>query len=187
MGLSMPRIRYNSPVILTFALLSTVVLILFTATGTTFYHLFSAPVEFKLFSPFMYLRFVSHIFGHKNLEHLLNNFMIILLIGPLVEEKYSSLLLLIMIAITAMATGILNITLFSTGLMGASGIAFMLIVLGSLTNFQRGEIPLTFLLITAIFLGNEALNSFRNDNISQFAHVLGGVCGASFGLLFAKE
>lgn len=181
------RISYNAPVILTFALMSSAVLILFTATGTTFYHLFTAPTEFRLFSPLTYFRFVSHIFGHQNLEHLVGNFMIILLIGPLVEEKYSSLLLLLMIAITALVTGVLNITLFSTSLMGASGIVFMLIILSSLTNFRRREIPLTFLLVIVIFLGNEIVNSFRSDNISQFAHILGGVCGAGFGLFFANK
>lgn len=180
-------IRYNSPVVLTFALISAAVLGLFTATGTSFHHLFSAPTDFSLFSPIMYFRFLSHITGHKDLAHLMSNFMIILLIGPLLEEKYSSSMLFVMILITAMVTGILNIVLFSTSLMGASGIAFMFIVLGSLTNFSRREVPLTFLLILTIFLGGEVLASMQNDNISQFAHILGGVCGASFGLIFAKR
>ncbi|MDP3696778.1 MAG: rhomboid family intramembrane serine protease [Candidatus Taylorbacteria bacterium] len=181
------RIRYNAPVTLTFALMASAVLILFSTTGTTFYHLFSAPTEFRLFSPFTYFTFASHVLGHKDLQHLSANFMLILLIGPLVEEKYSSLLLFVMIMITALVTGVLNIMLFSTSLMGASGIVFMLIVLGSLTNFRRREIPLTFLLVTAIFLGTEIMVSLRNDNISQFAHILGGVCGAGFGLFFANK
>ncbi len=180
-------VRYNSPIILTFALISTAVLAIFMATGTTFYHLFTAPTDFRIFSPFTYFCLVSHIFGHKDWNHLLSNFMIILLIGPLVEEKYSSIVLLLMILITAMVTGILNIILFSTSLMGASGIAFMLIILGSLTNIRRKEVPLTFLLVIAIFIGGEVLNSLQADNISQFAHVLGGVCGAGFGLTFAKK
>ncbi|OGM96096.1 MAG: rhomboid family intramembrane serine protease [Candidatus Yanofskybacteria bacterium RIFCSPHIGHO2_02_FULL_38_22b] len=180
-------IRFNSPVILTFALISAGVLVLFTFTGTTFYHLFSAPTEISLFSPFMYFSFVSHVFGHQNWNHLLSNFMIILLVGPLVEEKYSSGTLFLIILITALITGILNIVLFSTSLMGASGIAFMLIILASLTNFSRREIPLTFLLVAGIFLGNEVINSIEKDNISQFAHIVGGICGSSFGLLFAQK
>lgn len=181
------KISYNAPVTLTFALMSSAVLVLFTITGTSFYHLFSAPTEFRFFSPITYFRFVSHISGHINLQHLSSNFMIILLIGPLVEEKYSSPILFVMLMITAIVTGVLNIMLFSTSLMGASGIVFMLIVLGSLTNFRRREIPLTFLLVIAIFLGDEVLNSFRNDNISQLAHILGGVCGAGFGLFFVNK
>lgn len=180
-------IIYNSPIILTFALISSAVTVLFAITGTTFYHFFSAPTEFSLFSPFMYLDFVSHIFGHKDWNHLLANFMIILLIGPLVEEKYSSGKLLFMILVTALATGILNIILFSSSLMGASGIAFMLIVLSSLTNFKKNEVPLTFLLVIGIFLGNEIVTSMRNDNVSQFAHIFGGICGAGFGLMFSRK
>lgn len=181
------RIRYNSPVILTFALLSAAVLVLFMRTGPLYYQLFSAPTEFNPFSLLSYFSLISHIAGHKDIEHLLSNFMIILLIGPLVEEKYSSSVLLSMIVVTAAVTGLLNVALFSTGLMGASGIAFMLIVVGSLTNFRRGEMPLTFLLVVAIYLGSEVLNGLKSDNVSQFAHILGGVCGAGFGLLFARR
>ncbi len=181
------RIRYNSPVILTFAFMSSAVLLLFDITGTTFYHFFSAPTEFRFFSPLTYFRFLSHILGHKDLTHLSNNFMMILLIGPLIEEKYSPRILFVMISITALVTGVLNIVLFSTSLMGASGIVFMLIVLSSLTNTKRREIPLTFLLVITIFLGTQAIESMRNDNISQFAHILGGLCGASFGLFFANK
>ncbi|MBI2064746.1 MAG: rhomboid family intramembrane serine protease [Candidatus Yanofskybacteria bacterium] len=181
------RVSYNAPVILTFTVMASAVFALFSITGTSFYHLFSAPTEFRLFSPITYFRFVSHILGHQSMQHLSGNFMIILLIGPLVEEKYSSFSLLLMIVITALATGILNIILFSTSLMGASGIVFMLIILSSLTNFRRREIPLTFLLVITIFLGNEVISSFNSDNISQFAHILGGICGAGFGLFFVNK
>lgn len=181
------KITFNSPVILALMFLSAAVLMLFSATGTTFYHFFSTPTEFKIFSPFTYFCSVSHILGHKNWQHLLGNFLIILLVGPLVEEKYSSSKLLVMVVITALATGILNVFLFSTTLMGASGIAFMLIVLSSLTNFKAKEMPLTFLLVVSIFLGNEVLNSFRNNNISEFGHILGGMSGAGFGFFFSEK
>lgn len=180
-------ITYNSPIILTFALIASGVLALFTFTGTSFQHFFSAPTDFNPFSPLMYFRFVSHIAGHADFQHLLGNFMIILLIGPLIEEKYSSLALSGMILVTAVVTGIMNITLFSTSLMGASGIVFMLIVLSSMTNFKNRELPLTFVLVAAIFIGGEVISSIQKDNISQFAHIVGGICGAVMGLLFARE
>jgi rhomboid protease GluP len=103
------------------------------------------------------------------------------LVGPIVEEKYGSKSLLIMILITALITGILNILFFNAGLLGASGIVFMLILLSSFTNVRSGEIPVTFILVAILFLGREVFESLQNDNISQFAHIIGGICGSVFG------
>jgi uncharacterized membrane protein YdcZ (DUF606 family) len=86
-----------------------------------------------------------------------------------------------MIAITAFVTGVLNVLLFRSSLMGASGVVFMMILLASFTNFSHGEIPLTFILVLILYLGGQLFESFRTDNISQFAHIVGGFCGSLFG------
>ena len=88
-----------------------------------------------------------------------------------------------MTVITAFVTGLLNILIFPTGLMGASGIVFMMILLASFTNFGKGEIPLTFILIMLLYLGREVFNAFRANNISEFGHIIGGLCGSIFGYL----
>jgi membrane associated rhomboid family serine protease len=99
----------------------------------------------------------------------------------MLETSYGSLSLFLMILLTALITGILHIFLFSTTLLGASGVVFMMILLASFTNFNKGEIPLTFILILVLYLGREFQNSFAADDISQFAHVVGGFCGSLFG------
>ncbi len=109
--------------------------------------------------------------------------MIILLIGPLLEEKYGSGKLFEMILITAIATGLLNAFLFSNSLIGGSGIAFMLIVLGSFSNIRSKEIPLTFIIIAALFIGSEVTSSLKIDQISQFSHLAGGLIGAGYGFI----
>ena len=86
-----------------------------------------------------------------------------------------------MLIITALVTGLLNILFLPTGLIGASGVVFMLIVLVSFTNVEDGQIPLTFILIALLFVGKEMLNGIWDDGVSQFAHVMGGVCGGVFG------
>ena len=86
-----------------------------------------------------------------------------------------------MCLVTALITGILNNLLFSTGLLGASGLAFMFIVLSSFANAKAGTIPLTFILVALIYVGNEFFQAFQENNISEFAHILGGVCGSIFG------
>ncbi len=182
------KITYNSPVILTYTLIATSVMILSDfILGQGFTNTFFAVSPQSNFSnPIAFLTLASHAIGHANWPHLVGNFSFILLIGPLIEEKYGSKLLLIMMLITAFVTGILNVTLFPTGLLGASGIVFMLILLSSMTNFKSGTIPLTFILVVILFLGKEVITSLQMDNISQFAHIIGGVFGAVFGFVFGR-
>lgn len=129
----------------------------------------------------------SHVIGHGSMDHLLGNMTFILLLGPIVEEKYGSKFTLFMIVITAFITGLLNISFFDTGLLGASGIVFMLILLVSFTNVKGGQIPLTFILVALLFIGKEVLLSLQADHVSQFAHIIGGVCGSAFGFFFQKS
>jgi len=182
------RIRYNAPVILTFTLFSLLALLidtkLWTAANET---LFSSPARPDWSSPLTYLRMFLHVFGHKDWAHWLGNLTIILLVGPLVEEKYRSGPLLCAMVITAALTALFDSLLFTSGLMGASGIAFLLIVLGSFSNFKKREIPLTFLLVAGIFLGQEALSVFTADNVSRFAHLAGGFVGVLFGFALAGD
>jgi membrane associated rhomboid family serine protease len=123
----------------------------------------------------------THIIGHASWSHLISNFTLILLIGPMLEESYGSAELLVMIIITAVVTGALNVLLFQSSLLGASGVVFMMILLSSFTNFSKGEIPLTFILVLILYMGVQLFNSFSSDNISQFAHIVGGLCGSFFG------
>jgi membrane associated rhomboid family serine protease len=101
----------------------------------------------------------------------------------MLEENYGSSSLLTMIVITALVTGVLNVLFFRSPLMGASGVVFMMILLSSFTNFSHGEIPLTFILVLILYMGVQLFSSFGSDNVSQFAHIAGGLCGSFFGFL----
>jgi membrane associated rhomboid family serine protease len=175
------KIQYNAPVILSFTIVSILVLFISNNLTNAFMQFFTVYPSMNPVDPADYFRLFSHAIGHSDWNHLLGNFSFILLLGPILEEKYGSLRLLIMMLLTAMITGIINIMFFSTGLLGASGIVFMLILLSSVVNLQKGKIPMTFILVVLLFLGREVVNIFREDNISQFAHIIGGICGAFFG------
>jgi membrane associated rhomboid family serine protease len=45
----------------------------------------------------------------------------------------------------------------------------------------------TAVVVVALFLAKELINIFREDDISQFAHILGGLCGSLFGFLFTRR
>ena len=184
------KIRYNAPVVLNFTLISVVVLALNPLFGGQLIPTwFMVPGQgyFNAGSIASYIRLFSHIAGHANWEHLLGNFAIILLVGPILEEKYGSFSLMIMILVTALVTGLLNTLLFQNALLGASGVAFMMILLAPFTNTRPGDIPLTFILIIALYIVKEVFQSFQSNNIAEFAHIAGGFCGSIFGFIKQKH
>jgi membrane associated rhomboid family serine protease len=176
------RITYNAPVVLTFALAAVAVFILTNGAGVARSWFVAWP---ELHDARSYVGLFSHILGHGNWQHLIGNFMLILLLGPILEERHGSMSLLIMILITALITGLANLVFSDGALLGASGIVFMMILLASMANVRGGEIPLTFIAVAIIYMGGEIVRAFREDNISQMAHLVGGVAGAAFGFLSA--
>ncbi len=175
------KIDYNSPVILTFTLVSTAVMIVDTIIPGFTQKFFAFRPTFSFSDPLDYFRLVSHIAGHANWQHLAGNFAIILLIGPILEEKHGSARLLVMMGVTAVISSSFAVLLFDHYGLGASGVVFMMIILASFVNFRAGTIPLTFILVALLYLGQEVINSLKADNVSQFAHILGGMAGAGFG------
>lgn len=174
-------IKLNSPVILGFSLICTVVFMVNLFTANSLMPLFSVGTSVNWSNPFSIFTLVSHIFGHISWDHMLGNLSFILLLGPIAEEKYGSTNMAVMIFITGLITGLLNVFFFDTGLMGASGIVFMLILLVSFTNVNGGQIPLTFILVALLYVGREVMQSIKADQVSQFAHIIGGFCGSFFG------
>ena len=181
------RVKYNAPTVLSFTLLCAAVLLL---SQTLFPHLienwFLVPGRgnFHANSFRNWITILTHIAGHANWSHLINNFTLILLIGPMLEESYGSISLLEMMVITAFVTGVFNALFFRTYLMGASGVVFMMILLSSFTNFSKGEVPLTFILVLILYLGVQLFNVFTSsDDTSHFAHIVGGLCGSFFGFI----
>lgn len=143
----------------------------------------------SLTSPMTYVRFVTHIFGHSGWSHFIGNASYLLLLGSMLEEKHGSKELIEVIGITAVITGIVNYIFFwNVGLCGASGVVFAFIILASFTGFREGEIPLTFVLVAVIFIGQQVYEGVAVQNdISNMAHIVGGIVGAVIGYLLNKK
>lgn len=185
----MKRLKYNAPVVLTYTLISFLALILNNVTnGWTNQNLFSV-YRCGFDNVLAFFRLFGHAIGHGNLNHFTNNFVMILLLGPALEEKYGSLKLLFSIVATAVITGIIQCAISSnTALLGASGIVFMMIVMSSCTSFKDGQLPITLLLILVIYLGDQVVAGLSaKDSISQMGHIIGGLCGMGFGLTLSPN
>ena len=178
------KIKYNAPVVLTYTLICVIVMLINQFLMYGFIPAwFSINANFNLASYRSWITLFTHVIGHASWTSLFSGFAFILLLGPVLEESYSSFSLLVMIILTAFVTGVLNILVFKTNLLGAGGVVFMMILLTSFTNFSKGELPLTFILVLIIYLGREFVLAFDTGNISEFAHIVGGFCGSLFGFL----
>ena len=174
------KITLDSKATLILASLSLIGLF-FVNTSTKSGSIFILNGDFQESSPVWYISTLTYIFGHADFEHVIGNLSIILLLGPLVELKFGWQKFSLMVVSTAILTAILHTLLWDNGLIGASGIAFMLIVVTSLLNTRGKDIPITFILVVLLFLGQEIYSSFKNDQISHFAHLFGGAMGAFWG------
>lgn len=183
------KFDYNAPVILTYFFICLIILMIdklckgkFIATFFTTYK------NDSLLNPLTYFKLISHSLGHADWDHLYSNFIKILLIGPLIEEKYGSINLLIAMILTSLIIGIVNKILGKGGILGASGVAYMLILLSSFVNMENGKIPITLTLIILFFVVDEVIKLFRRkkDGVSHLGHITGAICGVVFGILTLK-
>lgn len=183
------KISFNSPVILTFTIICVVALVLGIVTNgastTAVFSVYRAPLT----SPLTYVRFIGHIFGHANVEHFISNIMLLLVIGPMLEEKYGSANIVFVILTTAIITGVINYIFFpNVQLLGASGVVFAFILLASFTGFKDGKIPLTFILVAIIYIGGQVYDAiFVQDNVSNLTHIVGGGVGSILGYIMEKN
>ena len=188
------RVTYNAPVTLTFTFLSIAILLIssflwkplisfiFTCPGGK-----SSPNPFNFSAPLDYLRIILHIFGNTNWNQFISNFAFILLLGPVLEEKYGSPLLSLMMAITSLVSGVLNACFGANVLTGSSDIVFMMVLLVSFNSISKKQIPLSFILVLILYIGREVLSlisgNFSENGFSTLAHITGGICGSLFAFL----
>lgn len=182
-------LQYNAPATLTFALISLAALILghFTEGATTIKY-FSV-YRSSLMDPLTYLRFFTHVLGHADLDHFSGNIILMLVLGPTLEERYGSRTILVTILITAFVAGLVQWIFFpGSVLLGASGIVFMMIIMASLGGMKGGGIPLTLIFVFIVYVGGEIYSGLViSDNISQLTHIIGGVCGAVLGIALRRR
>lgn len=180
----MKKIVFNSPVVLSFAILSALSLLLnYLTGGWSNMYLFSV-YRGSFTDPLFYVRLFCHVLGHANISHYANNMVLFLLVGPLLEEKYGSRQLFSIIAAVALITGLVHIFLpGNTALLGASGVVFAFILLSSVTGSGRG-IPLTMIIVALIYISQQVYEGVTSlDSISQLTHIIGGTIGAVYGMM----
>lgn len=181
------QLRYNAPVTFSFSLACILVMLLdqYVFPGFVGAYLTAPGADFNPGVASNDFAVLLYPFGHESWTHLWNNFLFLLLLGPILEEKYAPKPLLLMMLTTTIVTGIFNILMKQPPLVGASSLVFMMIMLVSFARTKGGDIPVSFILIFVLFLLAELTRGAQNSNpsVSNLAHIIGGVCGTIFGFL----
>ena len=183
------RLSFNAPATLSFVALCAAAFLIELLTGGAANRAVFSVYRAPLSDPLTYVRCVAHVLGHAGWDHLLGNMMYILILGPMIEEKYGTANTVIIIAVTAAVTGIVNMLFFpGVGLLGASGVVFAFILVSSITVREDRTIPVTFILVAFLYLGQQIYQGlFIKDNISQMAHIVGGAVGSAMGFLLSRK
>ena len=177
------KVTLNAPVVIGFVAICFVAMVLNYASEGEAVRLLFSTYRAPLWSPLTWLRGVTYIFGHADLAHMVGNMSYLLLLGPMLEEKYGSERLALIIAITAIITSVIHFVFFpSMALCGASGVVFAFILLSSFTGFRAGEIPVSFILVSMFFIGQQIVDGLTvQDNISNLTQIIGGILGGIIG------
>lgn len=183
------KVYCNSPVVIGFSALCLLALILGRLTGGWTDTVLFSVYRSSLANPLTYVRLFGHVLGHADWAHFIGNIMLLLVIGPLLEEKYGSSNLIFVILATAFLTGLVNNFFFpNIRLLGASGVVFAFILLASFTSMKENMIPLTLLLTATIYLGGEVYEAVAvHNNVSNISHILGGLTGAGLGYIMNRN
>jgi GlpG protein len=183
------KVVINAPVVIGFTAICFAATLSGLLTGGYSTRLLFQTMHTPLKNVMTWLRFFTHVFGHSDWSHFTGNAAYLLLLGPILEEKYGKFSIVKVIAVTAFITGVVNYIFFpGVALCGASGVVFAFILLVSFTGFRDGEIPLSFILVALIFIGHQLFDAvFASDNISQLSHIIGGAVGAVSGYSWNRK
>lgn len=183
------RITFNAPVVLIYVALCFIATILGIVSQGALTTLLFRTYHSSLADPLTYVRFFTSCIGHSGWEHFIGNATFLLLLGPMLEERYGSRTLVEIIVLTAFVTSVFHYIFFpNVALCGASGVVFAFILLSSFAGFREGEIPLTFIIMALIYFGGQIYDGlFVQDNVSNLGHIIGGLVGATAGFLLNKK
>ncbi len=198
--------RYDSPVTLSFVLLSAAIFALdsFVLKGFLTKNIFSCRISSSTQLPAFdyknfldYIRLFTYVLGNMNLEILLANSTFLLLLGPSLEENYGSAVLLLMIFTSALVSGVLNVCLISSPVYGAKCVVFMMICLAAITSFAKKDIPLSWILVFALYFALSLSSSYKDiskdkfnflsSSLSTLTNLAGGITGSLFGFLVSPK
>ena len=198
------KVAYDAPVTLTFVIVCALIFLLnmlLAKSGKSMglEKLLASPTNqagvlpFIVKQPLSYLRLLLYIFGSGQAggvfaggaSVLFTNLILIMLLGPAMEERYGSVIIGIMIFVSALFSGVLNACFCEASLVGAVPVVSMMIFLNAFMSFSKKKFPLSFAAVMVFFV---LLQIFEGEGaIRIIICIAGGLCGSLFAFLTSPK
>ncbi len=196
------KVAYDAPVTLTFVIVCALIFLLnmlLAKSGkvTGFEKIFASPTNqagvlpFIPSAPVSYVHLLFYIFGSGasgvayGASFLFTNLILIMLLGPAMEERYGSVIIGIMIFVSALFSGVLNACFCQASLVGAVPVVSMMIFLNVFMSFSKKKFPLSFAAVMVFFV---LLQIFSGAGAVQIIIcIAGGLCGSLFAFLTSPK
>ena len=190
---------YDAPVTLTFSIVCIVVFLIDTLILKNYLsqHILLSPTSgsgslpFSFSDPMSYPRLLLYVFTSKTITLLLVDLVLILLLGPLVEEYYGSVIVGIMMGVSILVSGVLNACFCKISIQGPAVIVFMMIFLNGFIAISKKKLPLSFIVVclmifTFCWFENKP-SGIVASIITVLINVAGGLCGSLIACLASPK
>ena len=189
------KFSYDAPVTITFSLVCIIVFLLdkFVFKNYLGTNILCSPTAASGVLPFnfgevlSYPRLILYVFSSTSVSLLLTNLIFIILLGPSMEERYGSVVIGIMIAVSSLFSGVLTACFCKESLTGSAPIVFMMIFLSAFMSFSKKKLPMSFIMIIGMFIAVEILNKGANGVVGVLINMAGGLCGSLFAFLTSPK
>ncbi len=132
-------------------------------------------------------RFLSAIFIHGSLAHLVSNLFMLILFGLILESIIRSNKFLLIFLLSGIIANLLAFNFYPSSL-GASGAIFgiigCLVILRPLMTVWAFSLPMPLFIAALLWAVGDLLGVFFPDNIGHLAHLSGLFIGLVFGIYF---
>lgn len=179
------NVDYNSPVIVNYIVVCFILYFANIITNGYINDICYLPGNL-IVNPFALHRLLTYTLVHGSFEHLIGNMALLALTGPSVENKYGGGIVLGLLGVNSVMIGLLQGVLIHQGVMGASSIVFMILILSVFADTETKKIPITVFIVGACYIGNELIGALMTDSVSQLSHIMGAVLGIVFGVLYSR-
>ena len=195
------KVSYDAPVTLSFVIICAVLFLLnsFLIKNGGLGKLLASPttqagtLPFIVKQPVSYLRLFLYIFGTGQTAGamtgegsvLITNLILIMLLGPSMEERYGSVIIGIMIFVSALFSGVLNACFCTESLVGAVPVVSMMIFLNAFMSFSKKTFPLSFAAVVVLFVFLEIFSGA--GAVKVIICIAGGLCGSLFAFLTSPK
>ena len=183
------KFSYDSPVVLTFAIITVVMYFLnaFVLQKNGIDVKLISPTSQNGANPFVfssikcYLNLITYPFVNNDFSFAIFNSIILIFLGMQMEEKYGSVIILVMILISVIFAGVLNACFSVQSLQGIQPVIFMLIILNLINASQKKKISTSLLLVLVLYT---ILNIIPLKNaLLGIISIAGGLCGSLISFL----